>query len=395
MARVLFCCELGTGYGHVSQLLPLALALQRRGHEAVFAVNDLAKADGVLGGHGMRAFQCPLWTARVGGLPPIRNYTDIMLRHGFLDHQGLRGVARAWRNLVDILAPGLMVLDHSPVAFFATRAMHIARVRFGTGFCCPPLLSPMPQLAWWEQRADPFDAVGERNAVHVANQAGDDLGLPRVASVAEILAADDEILCTFAELDHYGARPHGKFYGPVLDASAGASVSWPVGGGPCAFVYVRSEYPYVEPLVRSVVALGCKAVLHVPGLAPAAAARMATPRVVFSPAPVRMDEVLVHSDFVVCHGGSGTTHTVLMAGKPLLLLPTQTEQDMQARRIAALGAAITIAPTPTAPTFSKALERLMQGGTLRSSAAAFAASHQDHYVPACVENLATRCEALL
>ena len=395
MARVLFCCELGTGYGHVSALLPLALAMQRRGHEAVFVLNDLARAEGVLAAHGIRAFQCPLWTSRVGGLPPIRNYTDIMLRHGFLDHQGLRGVARAWRNLVDLLNPGLMVLDHSPVALFATRGMNIARVRFGTGFCCPPLLTPMPQLAWWEQRADPFDAVGERNAVHVANQAGVDLGLARVASVAEILSAEDEILCTFAELDHYDARAQGRFCGPVLDGSAGVSVLWPAGVGPCAFVYVRSEYPYVEPLVRSLVALGCKAVLHVPGLAPAAAAHMSTPRVVFSAAAVRMDEVLAHADFVVCHGGSGTTHTVLMAGKPLLLLPTQTEQIMQARRIAALGAAIMIAPTPTTPVFTKALERVMHGGTLLSSAAAFAASHKDHNVLACVENLGARCEALL
>ena len=194
---------------------------------------------------------------------------------------------------------------------------------------------------------------------------------------------------------HYDARAQGRFCGPVLDGSAGVSVLWPAGVGPCAFVYVRSEYPYVEPLVRSLVALGCKAVLHVPGLAPAAAAHMSTPRVVFSAAAVRMDEVLAHADFVVCHGGSGTTHTVLMAGKPLLLLPTQTEQIMQARRIAALGAAIMIAPTPTTPVFTKALERVMHGGTLLSSAAAFAASHKDHNVLACVENLGARCEALL
>src|SRR5690606_24011771 len=108
----------------------------------------------------------------------------ILLRHGFLDPVGLRGLVRAWRELMGLLAPAVVLGDHSPMALFAAQGMVSARLRFGDGFCCPPLATPMPPLAWWSSETRDFDAVGEHNLRRVANQVAAALGLPEAATVA-------------------------------------------------------------------------------------------------------------------------------------------------------------------------------------------------------------------
>lgn len=397
VARVLLGCELGDGYGHVTRLLPLALALRQQGHDPVFVVNDLSRAEVVLGPHALPVLPCPQWRNRVAGLPAMRNYTDILLRHGFVDPVGLRGLARSWQHLVALLRPQLLVLDHSPVALFATRGGAVPRLRFGDGFCCPPLETPMPPFTWWKAGAEAFDAIGERNAIHVANLAAADLGLPRVDSVARMLKADAEFLCTFAELDHYGARDDACYEGAVLDTAdgEGPAMPWPDGEGPCAFVYLRADYPYLDPLVLALKQGGWRAVLHVPGLASARAQALSGPGLQFSPTLLPMVTVGRRCDAAITHGGYGTTHTLLLAGRPQLLLPRQMEQTMFGHRVQALGAGLVVEPSPQVPGFAPLLKRLQSDAGLAAAAGEFAGRHADHDSQATVAALVRRCEALL
>ena len=397
MARVLLGCELGNGYGHVTRLLPLALALRERGHDPVFVVNDLTKAEVVLGLHALPVLPAPQWRNRVTGLPPMRNFTDILLRFGFVDAVGLRGLARAWQHLVALLQPGLLVLDHSPIALYATRGGAVPRLRFGDGFCCPPLETPMPPFEWWRSRAEAFDAIGERNAVHVANLASAELGLPAADCVADLLHADAEFLCTFAELDHYGARDDGRYEGAVLDPgeSTGPAMPWPTGDEPCAFVYLRPDYPYLDALVPALQQGGWRAVVHVPGLPSARVNALSSERVQFSPTALPMAEVRRRCDVAITHGGYGTTHALLLAGKAQLVLPRQMEQTMLGHRLQALNAGLVVEPSPQVPDFARLLQRLRDDTTLAQAAAVFAQQHAGHDSRATVATLVQRCEALL
>jgi MGT family glycosyltransferase len=51
-------------------------------------------------------------------------------------------------------------------------------------------------------------------------------------------------------------------------------------------------------------------------------------------------DVLPHAAAVVCHGGSGTVLGALSAGVPMALLPLFADQNVNARRVAAIGAGI-------------------------------------------------------
>ena len=73
MARVLLAWELGAGTEHLAHLVPLALRMRARGHEPVFAVSDVTRAEATLGAHGLPYLQAPLWQPRLLAPPPPPN----------------------------------------------------------------------------------------------------------------------------------------------------------------------------------------------------------------------------------------------------------------------------------------------------------------------------------
>lgn len=389
-------CELGTGHAHLRRLLALALALRARGHTAVFAVNDLVKAEGVIGEQGLAVLPTPPWRAPVGGLPPQRNYTDLMLRQGFVDAVGLRGLARAWRSLVQMVKPQLLLLDHSPLALFATRGLGVPRLRFGDGWGCPALDSPMPQFAWWAPSADPFDAIGERSALHVANAAAAELGLPAAAHVADFLRADADCLCTLPELDHYGRADTQACLGPILPdpGTAGPPMPWPKGDGPSAYVYLRPDSQQLDPLVAALRQAGWRAVLHVPGLPSARAKALADARIQLSPEPVAATVAAARCDVAISHGGYVMAHAMALAGKPQLLLTQRLEQQMLSHRLQATGAA-RLADVGASPDDLAALLTQLLGQPAASAAQALAQRHAGHDNGAVLHTVVQRCDSLL
>jgi len=56
--------------------------------------------------------------------------------------------------------------------------------------------------------------------------------------------------------------------------------------------------------------------------------------------PAPMTAVQGECDLAIIHGGSGTSSALLLAGRPLLLLPTQLERTVFARNNEKMGAGI-------------------------------------------------------
>src|SRR3989442_1668838 len=93
MSRVLCVWELGSGYGHLGRLLPVALELRERGHDVAFALRELTHSEAFLGKHGFDLMQAPVWMGeRRGGDFPI-NYAEMLGNFGYLYP---RAGARYW-----------------------------------------------------------------------------------------------------------------------------------------------------------------------------------------------------------------------------------------------------------------------------------------------------------
>ena len=133
---------------------------------------------------------------------------------------------------------------------------------------------------------------------------------------------------------------------------------------------------------------------HLPGAPRQTLERFNHGNLHISTAPLRMDRMAAECDLGLCHGGAGTTAALLLAGKPVLLVPTQMEQSMTAHRVALLGAAVVVTPD-LAALFPKLLLQAMGDKKRKDAAQAFAQSHSTYNQHATIAVAADRCESVL
>ena len=384
LARVLIACETPVGDAALRRAGALAQVLQQAGHEPLLAVPDLPRAESLLADSGVALLPSPTWQTRVEGLPAVHTYTDLLLRQGFADATGLRGLARGWRQLVTLLGVDLLVAHHAPVALFATRGMGLPRLRFGDGFDCPPLATPMPPMTWWDSAPEPFDVIGERSALHVAQQASTDLGLPDPGCVVDVLHAEADALCTPPELDVYPARGAATWCGPLLALPEGGPVPLPEGGGDTVYVALRARHPLLVPLLQLLRANGRRVLLQLGGGSPEVARQLTSEHVVVARTPVAPGQVRQHCRHAVLDGHPTRTPGVALAGLPQLMLPTRLEQMMLARRVQDAGAGLLMdaraaSETATVPmTLDTSLHRLLDDATLAQGAKTLARKYAGH-----------------
>ncbi|KQP35416.1 nucleotide disphospho-sugar-binding domain-containing protein [Pseudorhodoferax sp. Leaf274] len=394
MSRVLIAWELGGAYGHLSRLLPVALALRARGHEPVFAVRDLMEVESLLTPHGIAAVQAPLWLGRLHNLPPAIHYAELLMRFGYLHPTALTGICRAWRHLLSLLQPALVVMDHAPTALLATRGLRLGRLNLGDGFCIPPPGRPMPSFVWWQPGQPARVQDSEAQVVAGANGVLQALGAPQLGALSELAECDAQMLCTFAELDHYPGRDGAEFVGPIFSLGRGVDMDWPGGDGPRVFVYLHAGYPQIESVLAALQRTPARVLAHVAGASQQTMLRFGSARLRFSPAPLNMAAMCAQCDLAVGHGGAGTVAAMLLAGKPQLLLPMHMEQAMAARRVAGLQAAAAV-PPESAGQVQELLAALLAEPALAQGARAFAARHAGYDQATAIDRVADCCEALI
>ena len=394
MARYLFAWELGGDYGHLARLLPVALELRTRGHDVVFAVRDLMGAEKLLAPHGIRTYQAPLWLRKVTKLPDAITYAELLMRFGYLNATALTGICRAWRNLIELLTPDVVVLDHAPTALLATRGLPLARVNFGDGFCIPPHGRPMPHFRWWMRENMVRVQDSEQHAVSAANQVLIELGAPTMNGLGELRDCDATLMCTFAELDHYPQRDGDDYLGPIFSLGQGAEIAWPAAAGPRVFAYLKPEYAGLDLILAALQKSGASALVHVPGAARKTLQTFSTGSMVVSPEPLDMGAMRGGCALAICHGGAGTTAAMLLAGKPLMVFPMQMEQTMSAHRLSGLGVAVVLAAEASAQ-MPRLLKKTLTDPSLTQAAQAFAQQHQGYDQHATIRSAADRCEAVV
>lgn len=397
MARILYAWELGGDLGHISTALPLLLALRARGHEVAAALKDLSQAQAVLGRHGIPMLQAPVWLEPPKNLPePPLNYAEILLRFGYLDAAGLHGLVSGWRTLYQALRPQLVIADHAPTALLAARGLPLATATFGTGFCSPPRVAPMPNMRPWLAVAQERLAESEARALAAAN------GVLAAAGAAPLVALADlfrgvgtDLLATFPELDHYSGRGDARYFGAVLSPSQGVIPQWPEGDGKKVFAYLKPAYGRLQSVLDELAQLPCRVLAYCNGLTPALLSRYDSPRFRFSAAPFDMDAVARECDAAICHSGHGATSALLLAGRPLLLLPMQLEQFLLSSAVKRLGAAVVVHPEVRDEDIPGKCRRLLADESLALQARAFAGKYQAVTQEKILDAMAEACEDAL
>jgi UDP:flavonoid glycosyltransferase YjiC (YdhE family) len=335
----LFAWELGGGLGHIGRLRPLAEALQRRGQRVAFAVRDVRHCHTLLHDAAIPWFQAPHKLGRAAEeIAEPRTFADILHNVGFGGAAELASLVHAWRNLFAALDPRLVVVEHSPAALLALRGTGIPSVVVGLGFFVPPDVSPLPDLRPW-LTTPPSPSV-ETSVLGIMNEVLGQFSLPSLARVSQLFAEATEIaLTTFPELDHYGARPHIRYWG-AWDSAWGQTIAWPTSGQRRVFFYLK-PCPALERLLAAIDELNLSASVYAPEIAPARLRQLAGPRALVLDRPANLRQAFEQCDLVVLHATHGVATEALLAGKPLVNLPLTLEQLLLAQRIQQVRAGVT------------------------------------------------------
>jgi hypothetical protein len=215
-----------------------------------------------------------------------------------------------------------------------------------------------------------------------------------LVSVSELFGIEENFLCTFAELDHYSQREPAKYWGACWNMEMGQEVSWPDGEGKRVFVYLEPQSRDFASVLEAIAVLGLRAIVCAPGISDDLRRKYENPRIIVSTKPFRLDKLLAECDLAIGYAGHGMTAGMLMAGVPLLLLPTQLERFLVAMRVAAMGAGIAVNPETPPPDYVTVIRSMLDAPGYRENARLFAKKYADFDQSGQQENIVARIEEI-
>ncbi len=259
--------------------------------------------------------------------------------------QRLANYLSAWRSVLELIKPDLVVYDSSPTALIASLGGAWSKWTVGSPFFMPRIDTPRVGVF---PNADAEDATLKR----LERSERDLLTLVKAArqlvswgsgpeAVRDFIAeAELQMVTTLPQFDYFGSREIGEYVGMPASGVAGACPpAWPVGSGPKVFAYLKS-FPGLKALLAALESSGVSAVIYSRDIS--AADRKKFARNVYLDAPASMDAVCAEADLVIHMAGSQTVARCMQSGVSQLLIATGLEQLFTAQAAQRLGAAFVV-----------------------------------------------------
>jgi len=373
--HILLAWELGAGLGHLTPLRAIAQHLRQRGDRCTFVLRELAGAEQLgLHEHGP-VFAAPLAVGRIRN--PVRiqaSYASLLHSCGFDHVDALAGRLRGWRELLSLSGATALLADHAPTAMLAARSLGLPTAATGTGFTLPPATAPLPAFPGL-RLGDTVLARNEEQVLHVINAALARFGASPVTELRQLFEGTHAGLKTYAELDHYGLPRSNRYLG-LPDFSGGLKVEWGARGEKRVLAYLR-PFPGLEGLIEALSRLPAQVLVRIAEFDPGRLAQYRRPGLVFIDRDVWLRQAAESCDVFVNYGAHGATAEMLLAGKPMLLLPNNVERQLLSNRAHQMGAALVLNGHQKQPA-AEALQRLLEDDGLRQAAARFAARYAGH-----------------
>jgi len=374
MARVLMAWELGSGLGHLQRLIPLAVAMEAAGHTVLLALRDLSRVHFLIDNHSLLFLQAPVKTERsreYDALP--HTFAQLLANCSFSDVLEMRVLFEGWQTLYRLFEPDLVLFDHSPMALLAAWGLPFRRAVIGTGFCCPPDSSPLPDLRPWH----PSDPAGLLEVEQrVLQRAGEVLArhaAPPLTRITELYAkVDATLLTTIPELDHYRMREKGTYVG-LWDSRPGERPQWPDGPGPRVFAYLK-PFAAIGALFQELNRLRLPTLIYMHAGEPELRSQYQSPTLNFASRPLDMKEVCDTCDCAILNGTHASTARMLLAGKPTLQIPIVLEQSILSLQVERLGVGC-LAPSTRPAYIIQQLHRVIGDQRVRAAAATYSARY--------------------
>jgi hypothetical protein len=373
-------------------MLALAEDLARAGHRVFVALRHLEGSTAIFGAAGVTFLQAPgrFAPARVKYPRPV-SFAQMLVNLGFDDGLDLFATACAWRNLIKMVGPDLIVFDHAPTALLASRGLDVKRALIGSGFCCPPDVSPLPVFRpELRGKVDPAKlAAFEGKVLATVNEHLTRWGEPPLQRLGQLYGeVDENFLTTFPELDHYPKRAAtASYWGPVIAGAdaGGDEPQWPQASKPLTpalspeytgegvkrvFAYLKA-FRDLPNVLHALADAGHATLVYAEGVAPGLRRRFESQALRFADGPLDLSRVGRECDAAVLNGGHGVTAEMLLAGKPIVQVPLALEQRLTADATRWMGAGES-ASAGSVDALRAALDAVLSDGKYADAARRFA-----------------------
>ena len=168
---------------------------------------------------------------------------------------------------------------------------------------------------------------------------------------------------------------------------------WTAGAGPRVFAYLK-PFGGLGDLMAVLKARGWPTVVYLDG--PADAVREHVGETLWvERRRLEMARVARECDLAVLHGGQGATAAVLLAGKPVVLVPLVLEQRLTAAAVERLGAGAVVSPSATRDVMAGMLDAVGTEPGYAAAAGRLAAKYAAFDPGAQTARMAERLEAMM
>jgi UDP:flavonoid glycosyltransferase YjiC (YdhE family) len=202
-------------------------------------------------------------------------------------------------------------------------------------------------------------------------------GLPAVDGWPAVFAGHDRLLAVVPAVfdapvaDAPAAMRHFGFLVPRGQPSDDA-VDFPAGDDPTVLVGLSTTYAHQEEILQAII--GALADLAVRGLVTTAG--QVDPGALPQPPNVTLADyvphslMLDHTDVLVTHAGLGSVAGAMAFGVPLVCMPGERDQPLNAQRVVDLGAGVALDATAPSGEIAAAIERVLSDASYRDAARA-------------------------
>ena len=354
MARFLFTMLPANDLGLPTRMVPIARALADRGHEvAVF--NPAPAPQRLIAEAGLTSLPMPArpMPVPVFDLTMVAEGWDVEHFFGgiYTSESYVRDAVAVYVDLVRDYAPDMVVDSFEPIACLASRILKLPLATVLQGNIHPASRG----FTWWEDERP----QGLPSAAKFFSAVAQDYGLEPVKRVVDLMAGDLALIVGTPESDPVAADADVTYIGPMVfqrgdaalpgwvsELGRGRPLVWVYSGNPRYFPPAATQCDSIVVIRAAIAALADEPVdvVLTTGYQELPEEFGVLPKNFHHAAYVPGPLMAERSDLIVFHGGHSSVMTCLKAGTPAVIIPTITERESNARRLAALGAGEVVMP---------------------------------------------------
>ncbi|MFT7561433.1 MAG: hypothetical protein ACI93R_003360 [Flavobacteriales bacterium] len=350
MRHYLFIWELGSGFGHISQLLYLANSLASTNNKISFIVSPVTKLDYSKKPYSDYSFfTSPLIPIALHKYHrPPESYAEILYLCGYHNTTEIEHSVKHWSDLFTQIQPDTVIFDTSPTALIASRAFTFERIIVGNGFVSPPSITPLPTFNYapsLDQQVTQHESADiERTILGNINAACARLNIPKLNYLYDIYSADKKWILGTAEFDPYSNfRQDEHYIGhiPMPEKFTHNSIAWQKkpknksknkSKNKRIIAYLKNQYPMKLDFIQALIELEYEANIFISDLPDPSVLNAMHQKIHITNKPFDLSVSIKDCDIFVCHAGIGAIQESLNCEVPVFCIPLQQEQMLVGRK---------------------------------------------------------------